>query len=106
MQYPAVLSNAEVTQTVSFLGIDLEEDTWGRWIADYFLTWQFFTGQQALSIPPKPEELWKAFHGKWERIEIRKNDGLFFPEDDEASEYPGLIGETFVFKFSESTRRG
>ena len=74
-----------------------------RWIADYFLTWQFGTGKQALSIPPSPQELWAAFHGTLTGYEYRKDDGLFFPGDDE---YPGLNDETFVIKFSEATRQG
>ena len=84
-QYPAVLDNVDVTWKISFLGSGIDGHLFAH---DGFLTWakdSFL--QNALSIPPNRQELFKAFYlamlDLFDDEEHMNANGLYFDGTDD-----------------------
>ena len=69
--FPAVIDNTEVIQTVKFLGPEIDGPGILGWLGDLMLALGTTLTQfnpLAFTIPPKPEDLWKAFRTEMETM--------------------------------------
>jgi len=87
-QFPAVIENTEVTQTVSFIGNGFGNlGDVANWFGAFLTQWLPSAASLSLSIPPEPQKLWEAFHKamdtRYKDRTIRENEkGLYLGDPD------------------------